>query len=77
MVKGRFSVEEDQARFLEDFRSYGFKDRSAMVRAAIDHFRRTLEQQRLAESAELYRREYEDDGELRDLTGMALEGWPE
>ena len=38
MLQAKFSLKEAQADFLKDFEAYGFKDKSAMLRAAIDHF---------------------------------------
>ena len=77
MIQAKFSVEESHARFLSNYREYGFKDKSAMVRAAIDHFNRKLEQERIKRSAELYAEIYDGDDELRELTESAVTGWPE
>ncbi len=77
MLQAKFSVEEAQARFLRDFRSYGFRDKSAMLRAAIEHFRREMELVRLRKSADLYAEIYADDGDLKELTEAAATGWPE
>ena len=35
MVRAKFSIEEAQARFLDNHRTYGFKDKSAMLQGAI------------------------------------------
>lgn len=77
MLQTKFSVEENQVRFLDDFRNYGFKDRSAMLRAAIDLFKKKLSQESLEASADLYAEVFAEDDDLRDLTDAALSGWPE
>lgn len=77
MIQTKFSVEESQARFLGDHKAYGFKDKSAMLRAAIDHFNQKLEQERIRQSADLYAEIYDGDDELRELTETAATGWPE
>lgn len=48
------SVNEKQIDFLNNHNSYGFKDKSSLVRKAIDHFRKELEIQKLKKSVDLY-----------------------
>jgi len=77
MRQAKFSVEERQSAFLEQHRAYGFKDKSSMVRAALDRLMEELELQSLKESADLYAEIYETDRELEELTDTAISGWPE
>ncbi|MFO7911232.1 MAG: hypothetical protein R6V15_03630 [Desulfotignum sp.] len=77
MLQAKFSVEETQDQFLKNFKSYGFKDKSAMLRAAIEHFRKEKEQERLKKSADLYAEVYSEDEDLKELTEIAINGWPE
>jgi hypothetical protein len=77
MVQAKFSVQETQASFLNDYKTYGFKDKSAMLRAAIDRFKKEIEIERLRYSADLYSEIYAEDDELKELTGTAITGWPE
>ena len=76
MVQENFSLEESQLQFLDECRSYGFKDKSAVVRMALDLLRREFAQQRLQESADLYSDIYAEDEETQDLTAAALSEWP-
>lgn len=76
MIQAKFSLEESQLRFLEQYKAYGFKDKSQAVRAALEHLRQDLEQRRLQESAHLYAQIYDDDPELQELTASAIQGWP-
>lgn len=48
------ALEESRFRRLEQCRDYGFKDKSAAVRIAIEQLRQELERRRLQESARLY-----------------------
>lgn len=73
----KFSIEEAQARFLDNFKAYGFKDKSSMLRAAIAHFKKEMELESLRKSADLYSEIYAEDDELRELTKNALSGWPQ
>jgi len=77
MLQAKFSLEETQVQFLKNFKTQGFKDKSAMLRAAIDHFRKEKELDSLKKSADLYAEIYSEDDELKELAEAALTGWPE
>ena len=77
MLQAKFSVKESQARFLNRYKDYGFKDKSTMLRVAIDQFKKKLELEQLQQSADLYAEDYSGDNDLRELTETALDGWPE
>ena len=77
MRQAKFSVKETQSRFLNNYKAYGFKDKSSMLRAAINHFKKEFEIERLKESADLYSEIYSQDEDLRGLTETAATGWPE
>ncbi len=62
--------------FLNMYREFGFKDKSSLVRSAIEEFIRSVEKQKLEKSAKLYAEIYKEDSELRDLTNSAIENWP-
>ena len=77
MQQAKFSCQESQAEFLSNYKDYGFKDKSAMVRESLNLLREKLEAQRLRESADLYAEVYLEDSELKGLTDYAVQGWPE
>jgi len=77
MLQAKFSVEETQAQFLNNFKVHGFKDKSAMLREAIEFFKKEMELESLRKSAELYSEIYSEDNDLKELTQTALNGWPE
>lgn len=77
MLQAKFSVEESQSRFLMNFKAYGFKDKSSMLRAAIDHYKKEIELESLRKSADLYSEIYSEDDDLKELTEIAINGWPE
>jgi len=77
MVQAKFSLEENQIEFLKHYKRFGFKDRSALIRSALDRLIKELAHQALKNSAELYTQIYEEDQENRELTESALSGWPE
>ncbi|NOY68354.1 MAG: hypothetical protein GXP53_02515 [Deltaproteobacteria bacterium] len=77
MQQAKFSIEEAQAKFIGNFKSYGFKDKSALIRTAIDHFKNKLELENLRKSAELYSEIYFENDNLKELTETAITGWPE
>ena len=76
MIQSKFSINESHLLVLEECKKYGFKDKSALVRAAIDLLSAQLEQQRLQESAALYAEIYEQDEETSEWTDDAATAWP-
>ena len=77
MQQAKFSLTPPLVEFLGDYQTYGFKDRSSMVRIALQRFREELELQSLKQSANLYAELYEQDEELHELTETAIQDWPE
>ena len=73
MLQAKFSVKESQAQFLSKYKEYGFKDKSSMLRTAIDHLKRELELEQLKQSADLYSEIYSEDDDLKALIGAAAE----
>ncbi len=63
--------------FLNNYKEFGFKDKSAMVPEALNRLREELESQKLRESADLYAETYMDDSDLKALTESAAQGRPE
>ncbi len=76
MQQAKFSVAESQIEFINQYSRFGFKDKSLMVRAALEELRKKLENQSLKESAELYAEIYQNDEELQELTNSAISDWP-
>ena len=76
-MQAKFSVKESQAQFLSRYKEFGFKDKSTMLRVAIDQFKKNLELEQLKQSADLYAEVYSEDNDLKELTENALDGWPE
>ncbi len=77
MQQAKFSIEQNQIEFLDQYKIYGFKDKSTMVRTALDDLKRMLEDRQLEKSAELYAEIYAQNKELQELTESAIGGWPE
>ena len=77
MIQTKFSLKESQALFLSKYRDYGFKDKSAMLRIAIDQFKKRLEHEKLKQSADLYAEAYAEEDDLKQLTEGVADGWPE
>lgn len=77
MRQAKFSCKENQIEFLNNYKDYGFKDKSALVRESLNLLREKLESQKLKESADLYAETYLEDSELKALTDSAVQEWPE
>ena len=77
MIQAKFSIEEAHISFLNKYKSYGFKDKSALVRAAINSFKKEYELDLLKKSADLYSEIYLENKEMQDMTDSAVTVWPE
>lgn len=77
MIQAKFTIGEAQSRFLSLHKKYGFKDKSSVIRAALDRLQKEFEKEKLMKSADLYAEIYDKDKELRKLTESAISEWPE
>ena len=77
MIQAKFSLTEAHIQFLAKRVQYGFKDKSEVVRTALDRLQEELIQQRLADSADIYAEIYANDSEAQEWTEAALSDWPE
>lgn len=77
MQQFKFSLEQPEINFLENFQLYGYRDKSSLVRAALEYFQKILEEEQLRQSAQLYAEIYAEEADLHRLTEAAIEGWPE
>lgn len=76
MIQAKFTLEQSHIDFLERFKERGFKDKSSIVRLALDRLYQELEHQELEKSAQLYAELYLEDEELQQLTDAAIANWP-
>lgn len=76
MIQAKFSLTDTQVQFLAQRKQYGFKDKSEVVRTALDHLHAELARQRLSESAEIYAEVYAKESETQEWTDAALSDWP-
>jgi len=72
----KLSLQDSQVEFLGRHRAYGFRDRSELVRRALEFFQREIEQKELEESASLYAQLYEKDDEARQWVADSAKDWP-
>ena len=77
MQQAKFSLTPSLVEFLSHYQQFGFKDKSAMVQAALQRLKEEFELQQLKQSADWYAELYEQEPELQDLTERAMAGWPE
>ena len=77
MQQAKFSLTLSLIEFINNYKRYGFKDKSSMVRAALLRLKEELEIQSLKQSAMLYAEVYEEETELQEMTEFAVAGWPE
>lgn len=77
MTQIKLILKDDQITFLHGCKKLGFKDKSSLVRTALEHFRKEIESKDLKKSADLYAELYKEDQELHELTDSAISEWPE
>ncbi|MCA9947154.1 MAG: hypothetical protein KC449_26930 [Anaerolineales bacterium] len=77
MQQAKFSLTRPLVDFLSNYKRYGFKDKSSMVRAALLRLQDEMELEKLKQSADLYAELYAEDAELFELTEAAAADWPE
>jgi hypothetical protein len=76
MQQAKISFDESQIKILNKHKELGFKDKSSLVRSAMEEFIKSAERQKLTKSGKLYAEIYKEDKELMDLTNSAIEDWP-
>jgi Arc/MetJ-type ribon-helix-helix transcriptional regulator len=76
MAQAKFTIEQSHIDFLEQFKDRGFKDKSEIVRLALDKLAQEFEMQELIQSADSYAELYREDEELQQLTNVASINWP-
>jgi Arc/MetJ-type ribon-helix-helix transcriptional regulator len=77
MVPTKVTLERAQIDFLAQFKDLGFKDKSSVVRLALNRLQQEIERQELERSADLYAEVYAADEDLQVLTDLARADWPE
>ncbi len=77
MQQAKFSLSPSQINFINRHQSWGYPDKSSLVREALDEMKAKLARERLAESARIYAEVYAEEEQLRELTEAALEDWPQ
>jgi Arc/MetJ-type ribon-helix-helix transcriptional regulator len=76
MIPTKVTLEQSQIDFLAQFKDLGFKDKSSLVRSALNQLQHQIEKQNLERSADLYAEIYEEDEDLQRLTALAGNDWP-
>ncbi len=77
MRQVKLSLSKKDIEFLGNYSSFGFKDKSSMVRASINLLKKEIEKRELRKSARLYSEIYENDEELQELTEAGISDWSE
>lgn len=76
MQQVKLSLSESQLEFLGQHRTYGYRDRSELVRAALERFQSEVEQRELEESAKLYAEIYDSDADAKQWVEDSAKDWP-
>jgi Arc/MetJ-type ribon-helix-helix transcriptional regulator len=76
MIPTKITLEQSQIDFLSQFKGLGFKDKSSLVRSALNQLQQQIEKQDLERSADLYAEIYKEDEDIQKLTALAGADWP-
>ena len=76
MQQAKFSIDKTRMQFIDQFKEFGFKDKSDLIRNALDCLKKRFENEQMRVSADLYAELYAEDKELRKLTETASHNWP-
>lgn len=77
MEQAKFSLTPNLIKFINSYDELGFKDKSSLVRTALEKFKAEYELRSLRESAALYAEVYENDSEMKEWVEDSIEDWPE
>jgi hypothetical protein len=75
MKQAKFTINEAQDKFISNYDELGLKDKSAVVRQALDCLMERIENERMRQGVDLYAEIYEQDKDLQDLTRASMEEW--
>ncbi len=76
MQQRKISFEDSQVKFLDNYKNYGYKDKSSLVREAVRRLEQEILNARIDESARLYEELYNEDPEIKELAEASLNDWP-
>ena len=76
MQQVKVSLSESQIQFLSSHNAYGFRDRSQMVRTALQRLQQEVELAELEHSAKLYSEVYAEDLESQEWVEGCCRDWP-
>jgi len=73
----KFSIRSEQIKFLENYKKWGFSDKSSIVREALDRYIREVKTQHrkrlMAQKSREFLSDYLEDKELTTLTDLDSE----
>ncbi|MBI3194223.1 MAG: hypothetical protein HYZ34_07140 [Ignavibacteriae bacterium] len=72
----KIDFDKSQIHFINKYQELGFKDKSSLVRTAIEEYIKSIQKNELVQSAKLYAEIYQEDTELQELTNSSMEDLP-
>jgi Arc/MetJ-type ribon-helix-helix transcriptional regulator len=66
MVQSKITLTEELSDFLSFHKEFGYKNRSEMIREALEAMKQKLDKEKLTNSANLYSELYNDDDEAKE-----------
>jgi len=75
MRQAKFTINEAHDKFVSRYNELGLKDKSAVVREALNCYMERFEEEQMRRGVELYAEIYKQDEELQELTRDSMENW--
>jgi len=76
MIQTTINFNDSDLSFLNNFKQYGFENKSDLIRTALAYMKQKFAKNDLKESADLYAEIYNEDKEVQEMTKSAMSGWP-
>ncbi len=66
MVQSKVTLSKELIEFINLHKELGFKDKSSMVRDALERMKKAYDEDKLKKSAQLYAQLYKEDSETKE-----------
>ncbi len=77
MEQIKISLKKEQIEFINHHSRFGFKDKSSLIRKAVDIFKENIETESLKSSAKILAEIYSEEGTIKEWINDSTKNWPD
>ena len=77
MEQIKISLKKEQIEFIQNHSKFGFKDRSSLIRKAVEVLKENIESDNLRASAKILSEIYSNDDRTKDWIKDSNKSWPD